>query len=284
MNKTPQCQSPKMIKFTPYETYSETFSDLFQMSRTDSGVVTAKWYCSEDGGSAFWDYPLHRGIGQLCAAVGQDADASVFILGGSGDNYLRLGPTSLPEDFETKKWSLYEHSYYDGCNMVEGLVNDVECPTIGIINGKTPAAHTEISLLCDITIMSEDAVIIDPHFKGGDTLPGDGIQIALRHCMGPKRANYAMLTQEVITPDKALAYGLVNEVVPADKVYDRALEIAEMIASKPRLTTRLLAQTLRMPLKEQVAKELRTTFGTEMWNMLSSNITHDEAFERMNKD
>lgn len=272
-----QCMNPKMIPFVKFDEYKEKYKELFNLERSESGVITAKF--TTDGGVAQWDYPLHRAIGQLCHDVGQDAESEVFILGGTGPAFLGLGKTSIEETFENQKWSLYEHSYYDGCNMVEGLVFDVEQPTIGVING--PCVHSEIALLCDLTIMADNAFIMDGHFSRGGVLPGDGVQIALRACMGMKRANYLMLTNEKITAQKALEYGLVNEVVPADKVYERAQEIAEEIAAKPRLGRRILAQTLRLPLKEQIAKELRPTFGTEMWNMLSNHTTHDEEFARV---
>ena len=280
MAKAKQCMDPDMIPFTPFEEYKDKYKNLFTLERSESDVVTAKFHTN--GGVAMWNYPLHRAIGQLCHDIGQDADAEVLILGGTGPAFLGLGKTSLPEDFETQKWSLYEHSYYDGCNMCEGLVNDVEQPTIGVINGT--AVHSEIALLCDITLMADDAVILDPHFAMGHTLPGDGIQIALRATMGMKRANYAMLFGEKITAQKALEIGMVNEIVPRDKIYERAQELAEQLAAQPRMTRRITTQTLRMPLKEQIAKELRTTFGTEMWNMLANRVTHDDAFEDMNKE
>jgi enoyl-CoA hydratase/carnithine racemase len=280
MPKTPQCQSPKMIPFATFDEYSPKYKELFLLERTTSGVLTAKFHC--DGDTAFWDYPLHRGLHQLCHDVGQDAETEVLILGGTGDAFLRMGETSLPEDFSTQKWSLYEHSYYDGCNMVEAIVNDVEQPTIGVINGL--AVHSEIALLCDITLMAEEAILFDPHFGIGGAIPGDGIQIALRALMGIKRSNYAMLFNEKITATKALEYGLVNEVVPRAHIYDRARELGEQLAAKPRITTRLLAQNLRMPIREQIAKELRPTFGTEMWNIMAMGATHDEAFEKMHKD
>lgn len=277
MPKVRQCEDPGMIPFTRFEEYRKKYEHLFMLERSESGVLTARFHT--DGDTAFWNYPLHRGMHQLCHDVGQDAETEVFIIGGVGNQFLRLGKTSIEETFENQRWALYEHSYYDGCNMVEGLVNDLEVPTIGVINGF--AVHTEIALLCDLTLMADDAVILDPHFAVAGTLPGDGIQIALRACMGWKRANKAMLCGEKITAQKALEYGLVNEVVPREKLYDRAKEIGEELAQKPRLGRRLMAQTLRLPIREQIAKELRTTFGTEMWNMLASHVTHDEEFAKM---
>jgi Enoyl-CoA hydratase/carnithine racemase len=93
-----------------------------------------------------------------------------------------------------------------------------------------------------------------------------------------------MMLGEKITAKKALEYGLVNEIMPRDKLFDRARELGEQLAKGPRIGRRMLAQTLRMPIKEQIAKELRTTFGTEMWNMLASQVTHDEAFAKTREE
>lgn len=280
MPHAPQCDSPKMIPFTPFEEYKDKYKDVFTLERTESGIVTAKWHT--DGGPAYWDYQIHRGTHQLAHDIGQDADTEVFILGGTGDEFLKLGPTSIEETPENLKWALYEHNYYDGCNMVEGLVNDIEQPTIGVLNGGTQV-HTEVPLLCDITLMDEDSFIMDPHFPIAGGLPGDGIQIAFRSLMGIKRTNYALMFGGRISAQQALDYGLVNEILPHDKLYDRALELGEQLAAKPRLGRRLLVQTLRLPLKEQIAKELRPTFGTELWGNLTLNANHDEAFAQMNK-
>jgi enoyl-CoA hydratase/carnithine racemase len=279
MPKTPQCQSPKMIPFTTFDQYKDKYKELFLLDRTESGVITARFHT--DGEAAIWDYPLHRAIHQLCHEVGQDAESEVLILGGAGDVFLRAGETSIEETPENLKWAMYEHNYYDGCNMVEAIVNDVEQPTIGVINGN--AVHSEIALLCDVTLMDEDAYILDPHFGVAGALPGDGIQIALRALMGIKRSNYAMMFAEKISAQRAVEYGLVNEIMPRAKLYDRARELGEILAAKPRVNRRMLTHTLRFPLKEQIAKELRPTFGSELWGNLTTQTKHDEAFEELNK-
>lgn len=271
-----------MIPFRSFDEYKDKYKDVISLERSESGVITAKFVPDPNTGVAMWDYPLHRAIGQLCADVGQDADTEVLIIGGSGNKFMGVGKTSLPDDFETLRWATYEHNYYDGCNMVEGLVNDVEQPTIGVINGW--AVHSEIALLCDFTIMADNATIMDPHFCMGGVLPGDGIQIAFQACMGYKRANYYLYTGKPITAKEALDIGMVSEIVPPDQVYTRAQEIAEQIASKPRTVRRLMQQALRQPVRELIAKQLRSNFGTEMWVQIVQSATHEEVFDSMNKN
>jgi enoyl-CoA hydratase/carnithine racemase len=75
------------------------------------------------------------------------------------------------------------------------MVNDLEIPTIGVING--PGFHTEMLLMCDITICSEDAIIYDLHYDIG-SVPGDGIHSCFQELLGVKRAAYALLTGQTI--------------------------------------------------------------------------------------
>ena len=263
--------APGTIPHIPLAEYRDKFAEFFILERSDSGVLMARMHT--DGDSLVWDYPVHRAIHQLTTYAGQDVENEVFILAGSGHNWMAEIRPSVEENAHNRAWMAYEHNYYDGANMCEGLVFDLEIPTIGVING--PGFHTELALLCDLTIASNDAVIVDPHIAM-NWVPGDGIQIALREAMGTKRANYAMLTAERIDAQRALQYGLVNEVVEKTAIYDRAWELGEQLAKTSRVVRRVTTQVLRAPLKNVVANELRHAFGAEMFAALSTAAIHDE--------
>jgi enoyl-CoA hydratase/carnithine racemase len=261
--------APDMIPHTPFDDYKRKYKNHFFLDRSASGVLTAKWHT--DGDSLVWNFPIHRAIHQLTTDVGQDVETEVFILGGAGSNWIADIHPNVEEDEEGKKWLSYEHMYYDGTNICEGLVNDLEIPTIGVING--PGFHTEMALFCDIVLMSDDAFICDPHLLAG-LVPGDGIQIAFRMAMGYRRATYAMLTCEKISPQKALDYGMVNEIVPKDKIFERAQELGEMLAKHNRINRRVTTQVLRWPMKIALAQELRNAFGSEMHAYLATQASH----------
>jgi enoyl-CoA hydratase/carnithine racemase len=256
-----------MIPHTPFDEYREIFAPYIALSRSETGVMTAQMHT--DGGPVVWAPGVHRAVHQLTTVVGQDPDTEVFIFGGTGNHFIGTVDEEL-----TKATSadlapvIYENFYYDGTRICEGLVNNLEVPTIGVLNG--PGFHTELALFCDITIAAEDATIVDPHLLI-NLVPGDGIQIALRTAMGLKRANYAMLMSELIDAQTALKYGLVNEVVPRDEVYDRAREIGEMLAQKPRTVRRVTSQVLRGPLKEALARDLRGGMGQELFALLATS-------------
>jgi enoyl-CoA hydratase/carnithine racemase len=106
--------------------------------------------------------------------------------------------------------------------------------------------HTEIALLCDITLCTEDSTIIDPHFLTG-VAPGNGQHLSYQELMGTKRAAYYLYTSEQINARQALELGLVNEVLPAERLLPRAWEIAEMIMERPRATRRLTHAIIQHP-------------------------------------
>lgn len=279
------------IPFVPYEEYTKILAEGFKFKRKD-GIVEIKMHTN--GGPMSWDGLHHRGIWQMCCYVGQDRDNEIVILGGEGDQFTASitggdGKVTTREEAKANGGQakdesagfmdlhpLYEWCYYDGCNEIEGLVNDLEQPSIGIMNG--PGFHTDIVLFCDITLAAEHAWTSDMHFQV-NMVPGDGIQIAWRELLGRKRFAYAEYTGQILTAKKMLEYGMVNEVIPLEKIYDRAWEIAElMMASASSATRRVTAQVLRGPWKEDLAKELRPNFGTEMWITAAEHSPHDNMF------
>jgi len=268
-------EHPHVVPHITLDEYAPKFKDYFKFTRTDNGILTAKWHTK--GKEMLWSAQIHRAIWQACTYLGQDMDNEIIILGGSGDKWIAgLDDYNSMNEQENINWMTYEHMYYDGTNISEGLIFDLEVPTIGVING--PGFHTEMALFCDITLMAEDAYIADMHYNI-NMVPGDGIQIALRECMGMKRANYMMLMGQTIDAKKALEIGMVNEIVPREKIYDRAMEIAQVLMkSATRATRRVTVQILRAPWKMAFAWELRHAFGSEMFMTLSQHPSHEDKF------
>jgi enoyl-CoA hydratase/carnithine racemase len=262
---------PGMVEQIDFDEYAPKFKDYFLVSRDDLGIMTAKWH--SEGGSRVWGLNIHRAIWQFLKYVGQDESTEILILGGAGDQWLD-GINLEVDEMKYKGWVHYEHMYHDGNRINEALLNDVAVPTIGVLNG--PGFHSEMALLCDVTLMAEDAFIADMHYNI-NIVPGDGIQIALQQAMGIKRANYMMLTGQTIDAETALRIGMVNEVLPREKIYERAHELAEMmVKSSNRITRHVTVQVIRKPWKELYAKDSWNAFGSEMFATVCSPVAeHD---------
>ena len=115
-------------------------------------------------------------------------------------------------------------------DMGDGAFPSHRKPIIGAINGVAVTGGLELALGCDFLIASELARFADTHARVG-VLPGWGLTIALPEAIGLRRAKQMSFTGNYVDPATALSWGLVNEVVPHDKLLDRAREIARDIAS-----------------------------------------------------
>jgi len=107
----------------------------------------------------------------------------------------------------------------------------VRKPLIGAINGAAVAGGFELALACDFLIASERAWFADTHADVG-VLPGGGLSPYLTQCVGVRLARRLSLTGERVAAGRALAVGLVTEVVPHEQLLPRALEVAAVVAAR----------------------------------------------------
>ncbi len=258
------------IETPKFDEYKERFKNHWKLTRRADGVVLAQMHTK--GGPVQLSVQNHRAVGQMLKTVGADPENELLIITGSGDDFMM---DADPEGFRIEEDDLqhwaYEYAYKDGRINVSSLVNDLEIPTIGILNG--PGFHSEIALMCDLTIASDDAVIYDLHYDIG-SVPGDGIHSCFQELLGVKRAAYALLTGEAIDAATMLRYGMVNEVVAKDQAIARAYKIADHIMSQPRVTRRLTTQIVRRPWRQRITNDLDGGFGIQMFGQLAKQKSY----------
>ena len=253
------------VETPKFAEYKERFKDHYHLERSADGVILARAHTQ--GGSIQLSVEHHRSLGQLLKTIGADPENEVLILTGTGDDFMMAID---PEGFALEKKDLqnwaYEYAYKDGRINVSALINDLEIPTIGVFNG--PGFHSEICLMCDITICSDEAVIFDPHYAVS-SVPGDGIHCCFQELLGVKRSAYALLTGQAIDARKALEYGMVNEVLPKSRLLERARTIADYIMKQPRIVRRLTTQIVRRPWRQRITDNLDGGFGIQMFAHLA---------------
>ncbi len=144
-------------------------------------------------------------------------------LGSSGSN-LAGGPAA------TKEWST--------------PWPEVTKPVIGAINGAAVTGGFEIALNCDFLIASEHAKFGDTHARVG-LLPGWGLSVLLPQAVGVRRAREMSLTGNFMGAEEALAFGLVNRVVPHGDLLPVTLSIAADIAGNDQRSVQALLAEYR---------------------------------------
>jgi enoyl-CoA hydratase/carnithine racemase len=246
-----------------FEDYREKYATYFKLERRN-GILQVQMHTK--GGPVMYGLSIHNAWSQLWLDIGNDPDNEVLIFSGTGDKWIAgFDPEFATESLDAMPAdAFYDQIYSDATKLLEAFIFNIDIPTIACINGS--GLHTEFALLCDITLCAEQAELFDPHFKF-NLVPGDGQGLTFQELMGLKRAAYFLYTSEKITAEMAKEMGLVNEVLPLDRLLPRAWEIAEKIMQKSRSIRRMTSAVLRRQWKRRLVQDLGFHIAHELLGM-----------------
>ncbi len=207
---------------------------IARMNRPDSrNALTAPEYMQE-----FVD---------LCAAIRRDKTVNVLVLTGNGSSFCAGGNVKDMRDksgiFEGSPAEL-RNQYRDGIQTIPLCVYELDIPVIAAVNGPAIGAGLDLACMCDVRIASEKAKFAESFIKLG-LVPGDGGAWLLPRVVGMPRATLMSLTGDMIDSSKALEYGLVTDVYPADQLMAEAMKVARSMAANPSAALRMTKRLLR---------------------------------------
>lgn len=111
-------------------------------------------------------------------------------------------------------------------------IRRLEKPVIAAVHGAVAGAALGIALACDIRIAAEDTRFV-VGFLGIGLAPDSAVSLLLPALIGLGRASEYAFTNEPFSAQQALAWGLVNRVVPAERLHEEALTLAQRLAQGP---------------------------------------------------
>jgi enoyl-CoA hydratase/carnithine racemase len=124
-----------------------------------------------------------------------------------------------------------------------GALVAVRKPTIAALPGAAAGAGLALALACDIRIAAGSAFVTTGYARVG--LSGDyGIAWLLTRTIGSARARELMFTGEIVDAERCERIGLVNRVVPHDKLQEEAFALARSLAEGPRVALRNIKDNL----------------------------------------
>lgn len=175
---------------------------------------------------------IREGLFKGFAEVDRDDEVGVAIVTGAGRAFcagaditgLRLDPAGV---------KLFLKEIMDALSIGEKVIK----PVIAAVNGLCLGGGLELAISCDIAIASDKAQFGVPEAKLG-LLPGFAI-VRLGDIVGRARAKEMVMTGDPIAAEEALRIGLVNKVVPHEKLLNEATALAKRIMANPRLTVQL---------------------------------------------
>lgn len=150
-------------------------------------------------------------------------------------------------------------------------------PIIAAVNGTAAGAGAVLALASDLRIAVEGAKWAFLFVKVGLAGADMGAAFLLPRIVGLGRATELLMLGDTITSEEAARYGLVNKVVPAERLAAEAQALAERLARGPGLALALTKQTLNEELSTDLLSALENEARTQAFLMETRDFR--EAYE-----
>ncbi|MFD9391090.1 enoyl-CoA hydratase/isomerase family protein [Streptomyces sp. NPDC060000] len=190
----------------------------------------------------------------LWHTVRTDDDVRVVVLRGAGDRAFSTGMDVREGiDRHPNVWSQTDPGEY-----LSPKLNQVWKPLVCAVHGMAAGGAFYWLNEADIMICSQDATFFDPHVSYGLTAALEPIGLARRIPLGEALRIALLGLDERVSAARALQIGLVSEVLPRERLWDRADEIARIIAAKPPAAIQGTVRAIWESLDSTRSQALRT--------------------------
>jgi len=193
---------------------------------------------------------LRRDLLLAVREVNSDDSLRVVVVTGSGRAFSAGADLAdVPVDSATFRVEDQLNGEYKPILME---IHEATKPWISAINGPCAGIGSALGMVCDLTVMAEDAFIYQA-FAAISLIPDGGATWHLVRTLGRKRAYEVIVTGEKISAEKCLQWGLCNRVVAADKLLAETLAWAQELAGKAPLSLRYAKQALNGAIEESIS-------------------------------
>jgi 2-(1,2-epoxy-1,2-dihydrophenyl)acetyl-CoA isomerase len=136
---------------------------------------------------------------------------------------------------------------YNGLRALSQPVNlavrNLDKLTVAALNGVAIQTGFSLALACDFRIAASEARLGSATLRFG-LLPDEGGQYLLVQMLGVAKTMDFLMRKRIVTAAEALELGLVHEVVPADQLMNRTMELARELANGPQVAMRMLKRSI----------------------------------------
>lgn len=183
-------------------------------------------------------------LNALLDSLAADPAVRVLVLAGAGEKAFCAGsdikefPKLTAPGVVLEKKLVKENETYS-------KVDDFPKPTIAVVRGLAFGGGLELAVCCDLIVVEEDVKLCLPEIKLG-VFPGSGGTVRVTRRIGEGRAKEMMYFGEPIDAETALAWGLVNRVVPKGEALGTAQALAVRLAAQPNVALRACKKAVDM--------------------------------------
>jgi 2-(1,2-epoxy-1,2-dihydrophenyl)acetyl-CoA isomerase len=161
-----------------------------------------------------------------------------------------------------------------GAQRLVGAVLDCEKPVVAAVNGTAAGIGAHLAFACDLVVAVQEARFIEVFVRRGISPDGGGAYL-LPRLIGLQKAKELIFFGDDLHAADALALGLVNRVVPRDRLEQEARELAGRLAQGP---TKALGMA-KWLLNRSLDSDRQTSFDDEAWaqEMIISTVDSAEG-------
>lgn len=190
-----------------------------------------------------WTQGMQREVANQLNVLDSDSLVKGIVITGAGDRAFCAGQ-DLNEVAEFSEDSV--EGWLDNFYQVYDAVLSNSKPVIAALNGVTAGSGYQLSLLCDIRIGHAEVRIGQPEVKSG--IPSITGMYLTWQSLGHSKTAEMMLTGRLLSADEARDIGLIAELVPADSVLPRSIDLAQELSQLPSQAFALTKQRIRTTL------------------------------------
>ena len=156
-------------------------------------------------------------------------------------------------------------------------------PVVAAVNGVAVAGGLELVLCCDVVVASDQAMMGDGHAKYA-IVPAGGSSVRLFTKMAANPALHLLYSGRLFPAAKFMEWGLVNEVVAADRLLARAREIADHYSRQSPQVLRHMKSLARAPFEARIESGLRSELQAFQAHLESRDLAEGlKAFREKRK-
>jgi enoyl-CoA hydratase len=178
---------------------------------------------------------LLSGLIQQLHRSGNDNDVSSVVLTGAGRAFC--AGEDLKETSAGKSLAQWTREV-EALQETQRIIMRLGKPLIAAINGYAVGGGLEFALSCDIRIAGEDAKFGFPETGVGLTVTNSGTKL-IAQIVGLGKAKELILTGDIIDAEEAMRIGLVNKVVPAERLIKETMQVCQKINQRSPLALKL---------------------------------------------
>ncbi|WP_417790427.1 enoyl-CoA hydratase [Terasakiella pusilla] len=196
----------------------------------------------------------------------EDRSVRVVVLAGEGKAFC-AGHDLKEMREDTSREAMQE--LFGKCSEVMLKISQIPQPVIARVHGIATAAGCQLVATCDLAIAVEEARFATSGINVG--LFCSTPMVALTRNVTPKKAFEMLVTGDFLDAQTALQYGLINHVVPAEKLDETVMDMARKIASKPAVSIAYGKQLFYKQLEAARAAAYDMAAETMTCNMLTED-------------